>query len=258
VSSTQLSQIRRELNDGILELTLARPEKKNALTEAMYRELAHEVAGAADAGVRAVVFAADGAVFCAGNDLADFQAIGSANTAQVPDENAALAFITALATSPVPLVAAVQGPAVGIGATMLLHCDFVYAAQDATLHFPFTALGLVPEAGSTLLLPLLLGRARASAKLLLGEPLAADDAYAAGIVTAVVPDAAAVVEAAGAAAARLRELPQEALRATRRLMAEPTRELLERQIRWESEEFAVRLRSSEAQAAFAALLNRSG
>jgi enoyl-CoA hydratase/carnithine racemase len=249
-------EIRSELRDGLLELTLARPEKKNALTEAMYCRLASELAAAEEDGVSAVVFAAEGSMFCAGNDIADFKAIGSADVAQAPEDNAAFAFISALARTPLPLIAAVQGRAVGIGATMLLHCDLVFAAQDAALVFPFTGLGLVPEAGSTLLLPARLGHARAAAQLLLGVPLAADDAQAGGIVTEIVADAAAARGAALAAARRLHELPGEAVRATKRLMRDPLREQLEAQLHHESEEFAIRLRSPDAQAAFAALLGR--
>jgi enoyl-CoA hydratase/carnithine racemase len=252
--STQISEIRHELRDGVLELTLARPEKKNALTEAMYRELTEQLVRAPDDGAAAVVIAADGAVFCAGNDLTDFQALGTADEPAARDDNAASAFTTALAEAPLPLIAAVQGPAVGIGATMLLHCDLVFAAEDASLHFPFTKLGLVPEAGSTLLLPTAMGYARASAQLLLGQPLAAPDAHRAGVVSAVVDDAPAALEAARRAASQLHEAQQEAVRATKRLMREPLRERLDVQFRSESAEFAVRLRSPEAQAAFAALL----
>jgi enoyl-CoA hydratase/carnithine racemase len=254
---TRTSAVRRTLEDRVLELTLARPEKKNALTEAMYRELADALtAASADEEVSAVIFAAEGGVFSAGNDLADFQAIGSSEEAQQPEDNAASAFIAALSSAPVPLIAAVQGPAVGIGATMLLHCDLVFAAEDSSLHFPFTALGLVPEAGSTMLLPAQLGHARASAHLLLGQPLSARDAHAAGIVTAVLDDGALALTAAREAAEQLTRAPRAAVQATKRLMREPLRGQLDAQVRRESAEFAIRLRSAEAQAAFAVLQKR--
>ena len=234
--------------DGVLELHIDRPDKKNALTAAMYRTMTaglSEASGRDDIG--AVLFAGRGPAFCAGNDLKDFM--------QGPQGGeAALAFIRALATFEKPLVAAVQGLAVGVGTTMLFHCDLVYAAPDARFVMPFVNLGIVPEAGSSLLAPTTLGYARASAMLLLGEPMDAQEADRSGLITAVIP-ADRLLEHARDRAAALLQKPPEALIATRRLLrGDPT--ILMARIEEEARILRDRLNSPEAQEAFAAFFEK--
>jgi len=165
---------------GVMEIHIDRPDKKNALTGAMYRTMTAALADASmRADIGAVLIAGRGDAFCAGNDLQDFLAGPEGGAA-------AFAFIRAIATFDKPLVAAVQGLAVGVGTTMLFHCDLIYAAPDARFVMPFVNLGLVPEAGSSLLAPAILGHARAAAMLLLGEPMDADSAARAGSAGAVL------------------------------------------------------------------------
>ena len=241
--------IRLSESDGWLEIALCRPAKKNALTAAMYHAMTGALLTAtARDDIACVLFTGDGDAFCAGNDLSDF--------VQGPDGAApAMAFIEALAAFDKPLVAAVQGMAVGIGTTMLLHCDLIYAAPDARFAMPFVKLGLVPEAGSSLLAPALLGRAKAAAMLLLGETIGAEEAERAGLVSALVP-AENLHEHARAKAAALVGLPRAALLATRRLLR-PHASALEGRIAEEAALFAEALQSPEAQAAFAAFAARS-
>ncbi len=238
--------IRLTEQDGYLEIHFARPHKKNALTADMY----HAMMGAlADVSARddlaCALFTGAGDGFCAGNDLADFVK-GPQGAA------AALAFIDALAAFDKPLVAAVQGNAVGIGTTMLLHCDLVYAAQGARFVMPFVKLGLVPEAASSLLAPAVMGRAKAAAMLLLGEPMAAEDAERAGLVSAVVP-ADVLLDHARAKAAMLAKMPRAALLATRDLLRPDPAPVQQRSAQ-EAALFAAMLQTPEAQAAFAAFL----
>ena len=236
--------------DGVMELCFNRPEKKNAITGAMYDAL---TAALADASVRptvrAVLVAGAGDTFTAGNDIKDFLAM-SGELDGVP----AGRFIRALAAFGKPLIAAVGGPAIGIGATLLLHCDLVYASPEASLSVPFVDLGLVPEAGSSLLLPLRVGFARAAALLLLGEPMDAEAARTAGLVTALVP-AAALREHAHGKARKLASKPPAALAATRALMRGDPGALLDRMDQ-ESAAFAEALRGAEAREAFTAFLER--
>ena len=166
---------------GVIEIHIDRPDKKNALTAPMYHAMTAALADAsARADIAVVLFTANGDAFCAGNDLKDFMAGPEGGAA-------AFAFIRAIAAFDKPIVAAVQGLAVGVGTTMLLHCDLIYAAPDARFIMPFVNLGLVPEAGSSLLAPAPLGHAKAAAMLMLGEPMDAEAADRAGLVTAVVP-----------------------------------------------------------------------
>jgi enoyl-CoA hydratase/carnithine racemase len=225
-----------------LHIAMARPDKRNALTVAMYAVMAEAMATAeADTTIAAIVFSGEGRAFCAGNDLADFMA----NTA-TDDDRPVFRFIRALAQATVPLVAAVQGRAVGIGTTMLLHCDFVLAEPDAELQMPFVDLALVPEAGSSLLVPELVGQRRAAELLLLGERIGAARAVELGLVTRIVPAGTALAEA-GVLAARLAEKPGSALRATKRLMKSPTRDLTAR-IAEENAAFQAQLRTPELRA----------
>ena len=240
--------LRTEVDGGVLFVTLARPEKKNALTRAMYDALADALARLeAEPGLRCLLLRAEGDAFTAGNDISDFlHAPPTSSDAPAPR------LLTALASARKPLVAAVNGTAVGIGLTLLLHCDLAYAAEGATFSAPFTRLALVPEAGSSQLLPQLLGYRRAMELFLLGRALSAAEAAASGLVNAVVAperlDAAAREAAAGVAA-----LPPEAVRLTKQLLrAEP--EPLGARIARELAVFRVRLASPEAKEAFGAFM----
>jgi enoyl-CoA hydratase/carnithine racemase len=237
--------------DGVRTVRLDRPEKRNALTLAMYTALAHAIEEAdARADIRCLVIAGHETGFCAGNDLNDF--IGMAQTGGLGAP--ILRFLHALARGQTPLVAAVAGNAVGIGTTMLLHCDYVAAAENAVLSTPFVALGLSPEAGSSLLAPRLMGHARAFELLVMGRPLDAQAAKDAGIVNAVVP--AAELESAAAATARaIAALPPLGVLAARRLMRGSADEIAAR-IDEEAEVFRQRLASPEAREAFQTFFSR--
>ncbi len=233
---------------GVMEIHIDRPDKKNALTGAMYRTMTAALADASmRADIGAVLIAGRGDAFCAGNDLQDFLAGPEGGAA-------AFAFIRAIATFDKPLVAAVQGLAVGVGTTMLFHCDLIYAAPDARFVMPFVNLGLVPEAGSSLLAPAILGHARAAAMLLLGEPMDADSAAHAGMVTAIVP-ADALLDQARAKAAALMAKPPRALAATRRLMKGDPAALVAR-IEEEAQLFREAMASPEAREAFTAFFEK--
>lgn len=243
--------VRTALEAGVLTLTLARPEKKNALTNAMYGALADALEQAeADPAVRCVLFEAEGDSFSAGNDIADFAAIamaGSASEAQV------FRFLKALAASTTPLVAAVQGAAVGVGTTLLLHCDLVFVADDARLSTPFANLGLTPEAASSALLPARIGHVRAFSMFALGEKLDAATAVAWGIANAAVPRdqlSTRAREACAAVAAR----PPLALAQTKGLMRQG--EAIATLMDLEAGLFIERLKSDEAREAFVAFAAR--
>jgi enoyl-CoA hydratase/carnithine racemase len=243
--------VRTAFEAGVLTLTLARPEKKNALTDAMYGALADAVEAAeADPAVRCVLFEAEGDSFSAGNDIADFArlamggAVGEANVFR---------FLKALAASTTPLVAAVQGAAVGVGTTLLLHCDLVFVADDARLSTPFANLGLTPEAASSALLPARIGHVRAFSMFALGEKLDAATAVAWGIANAAMPRAelsARAREAAAAVAAR----PPIALAQTKGLMRQA--EAIAALMDVEAGLFVERLKSDEAREAFMAFAAR--
>jgi enoyl-CoA hydratase/carnithine racemase len=228
-----------------------RPEKKNALTMAMYDAMADAIETAGNSGVRCLLIAGQPTAFCAGNDIGDFLAAASQGGALGAP---ILRFLYALARCEIPLVAAVQGNAIGVGTTLLMHCDHVVAANDARFATPFVSLGLVPEAASSLLAPRLLGPARAFSLLVMGHPLTAHEAKAGGLVNTVV--AADAVEAeAMKAAAEIAALPPQAVAASRRLMRGTPDEIVAR-IDQEAEQFKARLQSAEAQAAFMAFMTR--
>ncbi len=236
---------------GVLELCFNRPDKKNAITGAMYGALTAALKDASTRStVRAVLVTGEGNIFTAGNDIKDFLAMSGGGLDGAPPGR----FIRALATFSKPLVAAVNGPAIGIGTTLLLHCDLVYASPAASLSVPFVDLGLVPEAGSSALLPLRVGFARAAALLLLGEPMEAEAARAAGLVNAVVP-AGDLLEHARAQARKLAAKPPAALAATRVLMRSEPGALLAQMDR-EAAAFSEALRGAEAREAFTAFLER--
>jgi enoyl-CoA hydratase/carnithine racemase len=236
---------------GVMTITLARPDKKNALSNDMYGVLADSLERAeTDASVRVVVFQADGDSFSSGNDLKDFAAQA---TGAFTGERHVMRFLKNLAKATRPLVAAVQGQAVGVGTTMLLHCDLVFTSPDAKLTVPFVNLALVPEAASSLLMPARIGHARAYAMFALGEAVDGTTAAAWGIANAVVPleDLRA---RARAAADQLAKRPLGALTATKRLMrdAEAIGALMDK----EGEVFAQRLQTAEAREAFMAFAER--
>ncbi len=247
----------RESQDILVEtdgttrlLRFNRPDKRNAITTAMYVALEAELRAAdADPGITAVIFSGEGGAFTAGNDLVDFLSDPS-----IGPDAPVLRFLRALVEVEVPLIAAVHGHAVGVGATMLLHCDFAIADETAVLSFPFVRLGLVPEAASSLLLPRAVGPKLAASLLLTGEPLAAAAALEVGILTSVVERGHAPA-AAMTIAARLAALPREAVRATRRLLHAPE-ETTSARIDREAAVFGERLGSAEFQALAAKALGR--
>jgi enoyl-CoA hydratase/carnithine racemase len=231
-------------------IRLNRPEKKNALTLAMYGDLTRALREAdANAAIHCVMIAGAPGAFCAGNDITDFlQAAGGGVDPRAHD------FLHALARRQKPLVAAVNGVAIGVGTTMLLHCDYVVAGAAATLSTPFIKLGLIPEAASTLLAPMRMGYARAFSLLVMGQPLTAAEAKDAGIVNVVV-DAGAVDDTALKAAREIAALPPKTVAVTRSLMRGHVDEVIKR-IETESMHFRELLQSDEARTAFAAFLAR--
>lgn len=245
-----MSELEISEADGVLTLTLCRPQKKNALTSAMYEGMIGAFARAAkDASIGAILLRGADGMFTAGNDIGDFIA-----ALKNPQDLAAMRFVEALAMNDVPLVAAIEGVAVGIGTTLMLHCDLVYAAPDAKFRMPFVDLGLVPEAGSSLLLPQRIGMARASELLLLGEAFGAQEAERFGLINAIVP-AHELYQHAHAKAKALAGKPQQALRAARQLMRGERGQLRAHMGR-EAEAFRTALQSPEAQRAFAAFFNK--
>jgi enoyl-CoA hydratase/carnithine racemase len=205
---------------ALTHIRLNRPAKRNAITVAMYAAMADALAAAETDSTVAVLFSGAGAGFCAGNDLLDFMANRPEDGVEAPVHR----FLRQVATSSRILIAAVHGNAVGVGTTMLLHCDFVLAAPDAVLHMPFTDLALVPEAASSLLVPRLVGHQRAAEFLLLGDKIPAARAAALGFVNQVIADGD-VVAAAEALAARVLAKPHSAVLATKRLMKSPVTDI---------------------------------
>jgi len=241
--------IKIDTRESIAGIELARVDKKNALTAAMYAAMTDALAAAeSDPGVRAILIHGTSDCFTAGNDLKDFLE-GPAGASQ------ALRFITALSKVAKPVVAGVGGPAIGIGTTLLLHCDLVYAAPSARFQLPFVQLGLVPEGASSLLLPMTAGYQRAAELLLLGQPFTAGKALDAGIVTEIVPQEV-LLERARTAAAALAALPPESVRLTKQLMKRPIAAAVAAQMAEEARLFAERLQSAEAKEAMSAFLEK--
>jgi enoyl-CoA hydratase/carnithine racemase len=244
--------VRVEQAQGVLSITLARPERRNAITVAMYAALAEAVEGAArNPEVRVITFRGEGQDFAAGNDLSDFLTALPRDTTDIP----VWRLLRALATCEIPLIAAVQGNCVGIGTTMLLHCDLVVAEEGTRFSLPFVDLALVPEAASTLLLPRLAGRRRAARYLLLGETFGVDEALQIGLVS----QRAGTGEREGTLqdiVGRLLAKPPAALAATQRLLRQgESPDILER-MKLEGEVFAERLGSAEAKEAFTAFFEK--
>ena len=244
-----MSDILVERRGAVAAIQLNRPQKRNALTAEMYELLGEAVRAAEeDTGVRVLLFHGQREAFCAGNDLADFM-----RRPPQGEDSSAFRFIRRVSAAAKPMVAAVNGPAIGIGTTLLLHCELVYAGDDARFQLPFARLGLVPEFASSYLLPLVAGMSRARELLLLGEPFDARAAFEAGIVTRVVPDAEVHARAAEAAG-RLAALPPEAVRATKALLRAPHRDAVARQLRAEGDIFRAMLARPEAREGLAAFL----
>ena len=236
---------------GVTTITLNRVDKKNSITAAMYSTMADVLAQAAqDAAVRAVVIQGHVSIFSAGNDIGDFL-----NGPPSTQESPVYRFLRGISTFPKPLVAAVCGPAVGVGTTMLFHCDLVYAGDNAAFSMPFVNLGLCPEAASSLLVPQMLGYHRAAEALLLGEPFMAEAALEVGLVNRIVPP----TEANGVAQAQARKLaakPMAALAETKRLMKKGQAGLVAQQMGEEGASFGRMLREPAAREAFAAFMEK--
>ncbi|WP_433694747.1 enoyl-CoA hydratase [Paraburkholderia phenoliruptrix] len=240
-----------ERANGVLTLAFNRPDKKNAITAAMYQTMADTLVEAQrDASVRAMLIRGSASIFSAGNDLEDFM------KAPPMGENAPVfQFLRALSSADKPLVAAVAGPAVGIGTTLLLHCDLVYAADSASFSLPFAQLGLCPEAASSLLLPRVAGYQAAAEKLLLGEAFDAAEAQHMGFVNRVLP-ASEVDAFAASQAAKLAALPASSLRVTKSLMKRASHQELQTQMSEEAVHFGKMLIAPEAREAFKAFFEK--
>ena len=245
-----MSNVSRSVESGVLTVTMQRPEHRNALVVAAYRALAAAVEeAAADDSVRAVILTGGGGHFTAGNDLKDFQSPPPGG------ESAAMDFLRCLAGFPKPLLAAVEGVAVGIGSTMLLHCDFVYAGAGARFRMPFVPLGLCPEGASTLLLARAVGPRRAAEWLLLGGEFSAAEAAQAGFVSAATEAGGALARARETARA-LAQLPAQAMRTTKALLLHADRAAVLEAIDREAIQFRTLRDSPDAQRAFAAFFAR--
>jgi enoyl-CoA hydratase/carnithine racemase len=245
-------QVHVERAGAVLAITLARPERRNAITVAMYAALADAVETAAgDASIRAITIRGEGPDFAAGNDLADFLGVLPEDRENLP----VWRLLRALARCEIPLVAAVQGNCVGIGTTLLLHCDLVIADDGARFSLPFVDLGLVPEAASSLLFPRIAGRRRAARYLLLCEPFGVDEAIRIGLVSHRAASGM-LDEALAAIVTALLSKPPQALRQSHRLLRlGDTDEILER-MRVEGELFAERLASAEVKEAIGAFFEK--
>lgn len=238
-------------HDAVLEIRLNRPEKKNALTIEMYRRLTDALSAAqTDDTIRVILLGGTADCFTSGNDLQDFL-----HSPPTDESNPIMQFLRSICSADKPIVAAVAGAAVGVGTTLLLHCDLVYAAQNARFQLPFVDLGLIPEAGSSLLLPWLAGHQRAAELLLLGRPFDAETAREIGLVNSVI--AADELEPFARQTARqLAGRSPEAVRLTKRLLKQATRDAVEKRMTEEAELFVGRLQSAETREAMQAFLDR--
>jgi len=246
-----MSDILIERAGSILRVTLNRPAKKNAMTSSMYVTFAEILNDAAkNEEIRVVLWSGAGDSFSAGNDLQDFL-----KNPPGPGESPQAQLANALLNFDKPLIAAVQGVAIGGGTTLLTHCDFVYAGANSKFQLPFVNLGLVPEFGSSWSLPARSGYLRAAEIIMLGQPFGATLAAEIGLVTEVVPDAR-VLDTAIETASKLAAKPPAALQACKRLIKRHPRKQLDEAIRVENEEFASRVRSAEAKEAFTAFIEK--
>ena len=241
--------------NGVATIEIARPEKKNALTVAMYQAMADALnAAQADPAVRAVLITGQPGIFTSGNDIEDFMSRPPGQGSNAAD-SPVFQFMRALVGIDKPVVAAVTGAAIGIGTTMLLHCDLVYVSDEARLAMPFVSLGLVPEFASSLVVPRLLGNVKAAEKLMLGDPFSPEDAVDARIANAVLP-AGEVVNHARRVAERFNSLPPGAVRETKKLLRRTSTDEVLKTIAIEGELFSARLRSPEAMEAFQAFFQK--
>jgi enoyl-CoA hydratase/carnithine racemase len=246
-----MEEIVTELSGNVLSVQFNRPSKKNAMTAAMYSALAEELDRAdQNDDIRVVMVRGAGDSFTAGNDLADFT-----NHPPGPGDSPQARFLDALIRFSKPLVAAVHGVAVGGGTTMLMHFDFVYAAESTRFQIPFINLALVPELASSYTLPRQIGYLRAAELIFLGEPFTAARANELGLVTTVLPDQSVFAKATDIAM-NLARKPAEALKACKKLMKASDRESIDQAVKRELSEFAARVRSAEAKEAFAAFLEK--
>ena len=246
-----MDEIIAERTGSILRIELNRPTKRNAMTSRMYVALADLLNGAAtDAGIRVALWHGAGDSFCAGNDIEDFL-----KNPPGPGDSPQARLMSALLDFDKPLVAAVQGAAIGGGTTMLTHCDFVYAGESARFQMPFINLALVPEFGSSCALPAKIGHLRAAELILLGLPFDARRAADLGLVTRVVPDGD-LLATATATARTLATKPAGALQASKRLLKGPFRDQIKTAIKAENEAFSVQVRSGDAKEALAAFLEK--
>jgi enoyl-CoA hydratase/carnithine racemase len=238
------------IQDRILSIRLDRPEKKNALTRGMYLGMIEAFDQAEnDSEVRVILITGTQDCFTAGNDLMDFA------NAKPGETSPAIVYLQTLAAAQKPVIAAVAGVAVGIGTTMLLHCDLVYASPDARFQLPFVNLGLCPEAGSSVMLPELMGHRRAAELLLFGEPFSSEKALELGIINAVYPGGE-LLEAATAKARQLAEKPPSALRTTKALLKRSAAAAIAEAMARETEKFAALLQGPEAREAMMAFMQR--
>ena len=246
-----MSDILTDVTDGVMTITFNRPDKKNSITAAMYAAMADAMAQAREQdAIRVVVFQGSETIFSAGNDIADFL-----DRPPTDKDSPVYRFLFGIAGFPKPVIAAVCGPAVGIGTTMLMHCDLVYAGDNAAFSLPFVNLGLCPEAASSLLVPQMLGYHRAAEALLLGEPFMAEAALEVGLVNRIVPP----TEASNLAQAQARKLaakPISALVETKRLMKKGQAELVRQQMTEEGASFGRMLREPAAREAFTAFMEK--
>ena len=246
-----MSDILIHTDGGVSTITFNRLDKKNALTEAMYSALAEAMQQAAsDDAVRVLVIQGDASVFTAGNDIKDFLEHPPTST-----DAPVFRFLRQLVSFPKPLIAAVAGPAVGVGTTMLFHCDLVYAGDNAAFAMPFVNLGLCPEAGSSLLAPQLVGHQRAAELLLLGEPFLAETARDLGLVNRITAPTE-VNELAGAQARRLASKPMSSLLETKRLLKQGQQAALLERVAEEATVFARMLGEPAAREAFTAFMEK--
>ena len=250
-----MTDILTHFDAGVTTLTLNRVDKKNSITAAMYAAMADAFLQAdEDAAVRAVVIQGHATVFSAGNDIGDFLN-GPPRVEGTQQDTPVMRFLRGISTFSKPIIAAVCGPAVGVGTTMLLHCDLVYAGDNAMFSMPFVNLGLCPEAASSLLVPQMMGYHRAAEALLLGEPFMAEAALEVGLVNRIVPP----TEANAVAQAQARKLaakPISSVRETKRLMKKGQAALVAQQIAEESASFGRMLQEPAAREAFAAFMAR--
>jgi len=239
-------------SEGVLTLTLNRADKKNALTRDMYGVMGEAINAAQDdTSIRAVVIQGSTECFTSGNDVADFIKNERSGT-----DSPVYVFLKAICHASKPLIAAVNGPAVGIGTTMLLHCDLIYAAENARLKMPFVNLGLCPEAGSSFLLPRLLGHPRAAELLLLGEEISGSRAAEIGLVNQALPAGEAVLQAARKAALRIAEQPPGSVRLTKQLIRAGISRTADEVMETEGQHFAQLLGGAEAREALTAFMEK--